>query len=167
MAIHLTAAMRVIATGMMSVIRYVFTLTTILIITKRAACWSLFIMALTGLSTAAFTVFAADIASSHFAANSNSNSNSGSSEAIKSDVSHTQAPISKTIVTTIQQTWQLNLLKEALRRSDSGYEVQQMATQMNQKTQGRRSTGWNSRCVLEYDLKRIRRNCATRAHSIV
>lgn len=135
MAIHLTAAMRVIATGMMSVIRYVFTLTTILIITKRAACWSLFIMALTGLSTAAFTVFAADTASSHFAANSNSNSNSnsGSSDAIKSDVSHIQAPISKTIVTTIQQTWQLNLLKEALRRSDSGYQVQQMSTQMNQK----------------------------------
>ncbi|MGI2194909.1 substrate-binding periplasmic protein [Shewanella baltica] len=135
MAIHLTAAMRVIATGMTSVIRYVFTLTTTLIITKRAACWSLFIMALTGLSASSFAVFAADTASSHFAANSNSNlnSNSGSSEAIKSDVSHTQAPISKTIVTTIQQTWQLNLLKEALRRSDSGYQVQQMSTQMNQK----------------------------------
>lgn len=135
MAIHLAVAMRVIAMGMTSVIRYVFTRTTTLIITKRAACWSLFIMALTGLSTAAFTVFAADTASSHFAANSNSNSNSnsGSSDAIKSDVSHIQAPISKTIVTTIQQTWQLNLLKEALRRSDSGYQVQQMSTQMNQK----------------------------------
>lgn len=35
MAIHLTAAMRVIATGMTSVIRYVFTLTSTLI-TKRA-----------------------------------------------------------------------------------------------------------------------------------
>ena len=131
MAIHLTAAMRVIATGMTSVIRYVFTRTTTLIITKRAACWSLFIMALTGLSASSFAVFAADIASSHFAANSNSNS--GSSDAIKSDVSHIQPPISKTIVTTIQQTWQLNLLKEALRRSDSGYQVQQMSTQMNQK----------------------------------
>lgn len=132
MAIHLTAAMRVIATGMTSVIRPVFTLTSVLIITQRAVCLLSFILALTGVSTAAFTVFAADTASSHFAANSNSNSKSDS-DAIKSDVSHTQAPISKTIVTTIQQTWQLNLLKEALRRSDSDYQVQQMSTQMNQK----------------------------------
>ncbi|QYX65822.1 transporter substrate-binding domain-containing protein [Shewanella putrefaciens] len=135
MAIHLTAAMRVIATGMTSVIRPVFTLTSVLIITQRAVCLSSFILALTSVSTAAsFTVFAADTVSSHFAANSNSNSNSKSySDAIKSDASNTRQPISKTIVTTIQQTWQLNLLKEALRRSDRGYQVQQMSTQMNQK----------------------------------
>ena len=133
MAIHLTAAMRVIATGMTSVIRPVFTLTSVLIITQRAVCLSSFILALTSVSTAAsFTVFAADTVSSHFAANSNSNSKSYS-DAIKSDASNTRQPISKTIVTTIQQTWQLNLLKEALRRSDRGYQVQQMSTQMNQK----------------------------------
>jgi len=131
MAIHLTAAMCVIATGMTSVIRPVFTLTSVLIITQRAVCLLSFILALTGVSTAAsFTVFAADTVSSHFAANSNSKSKS---DAIKSDASNTRPPISKTIVTTIQQTWQLNLLKEALRRSDSGYKVQQMSTQMNQK----------------------------------
>lgn len=133
MAIHLTAAMRVIATGMTSVTRPVFTLSPVLIITQRAVCLSSFILALTGVSmVASFTVFAADTVSSHFAANSNSNSKSDS-DAIKSDAANTRPPISKTIVTTIQQTWQLNLLKEALRRSDSDYQVQQMSTQMNQK----------------------------------
>lgn len=37
------------------------------------------------------------------------------------------------IVTTIQQQWQFNLLKEALRRSGKPYQVEQMSTQMNQK----------------------------------
>lgn len=41
------------------------------------------------------------------------------------------APIK--IVTTIQQQWQFNLLKEALRRSGQSYQVEQMSTQMNQK----------------------------------
>lgn len=41
------------------------------------------------------------------------------------------APIK--IVTTIQQQWQFNLLKEALRRSGQPYQVEQMSTQMNQK----------------------------------
>ncbi|QYK08228.1 substrate-binding periplasmic protein [Shewanella mangrovisoli] len=41
------------------------------------------------------------------------------------------APIK--IVTTIQQQWQFNLLKEALRRSGQHYQVEQMSTQMNQK----------------------------------
>lgn len=37
------------------------------------------------------------------------------------------------IVTTIQQQWQFNLLKEALRRSGQSYQLEQMSTQMNQK----------------------------------
>ncbi|MFB2728752.1 substrate-binding periplasmic protein [Shewanella mangrovisoli] len=41
------------------------------------------------------------------------------------------APIK--IVTTIQQQWQFNLLKEALHRSGQPYQVEQMSTQMNQK----------------------------------
>lgn len=45
------------------------------------------------------------------------------------DVNQTDIPV----VTTIQQTWQLNLLKEALRRSNPQYDVQQMSTLMNQK----------------------------------
>ncbi|GLR32250.1 hypothetical protein GCM10007922_18070 [Shewanella decolorationis] len=36
-------------------------------------------------------------------------------------------------MTTIQQQWQFNLLKEALRRSGQSYQVEQMSTQMNQK----------------------------------
>lgn len=47
-------------------------------------------------------------------------------------LSSTDSPPIK-IVTTIQQTWQFNLLKEALRRSGKVYQVEQMSTQMNQK----------------------------------
>lgn len=139
MAIHLTAVVRVIATGMMNVIPHVFchiiTGAYTVVITKRAVCLLSFLLASAAVSMASsFTVFATDNASSHFAADSDSNVKSDS---IKSDVSNavnTQPSTSKTIVTTaVQQTWLLNLLEEALRRSDSGYQAQEMSTQMNQK----------------------------------
>lgn len=139
MAIYLTAVVRVIATGMTKGIRHVFCYITpsayTVVITKRAVCLLSFILASAAVSmSSSFTVFAADNASSHFAADSGSNSKS---DPIKSGVSkavNTQPSTSKTIVTTaIQQTWLLNLLEEALRRSDSGYQAQEMSTQMNQK----------------------------------
>ncbi|MGL6013969.1 MAG: pilus assembly protein PilM [Shewanella oncorhynchi] len=116
MAIHLTVAMRVIAIGMTSVIAHV----TARIMTRRTVCIPLFIMALAFFSAfSSFAVFAADTATNNLASNS--------------DVSKSSAQVSKTITTAIQQEWLLKLLDEALRRSDSGYQVQEMSTQMNQK----------------------------------
>ncbi|MFV0598076.1 substrate-binding periplasmic protein [Shewanella sp.] len=48
-------------------------------------------------------------------------------------ISSTNNPAPIKIVTTIQQQWQFNLLKEALRRTGQSYQVEQMSTQMNQK----------------------------------
>ena len=116
MAIHLTVAMRVIAIGMTSVIAHV----TARIMTRRTVCIPLFIMALAFFSAfSSFAVFAADTATNNLASNS--------------DVSKSSAQVSKKITTAIQQEWLLKLLDEALRRSDSGYQVQEMSTQMNQK----------------------------------
>lgn len=116
MAIHLTAVMRVIAIGMTSVIAHI----TALIMTRRTVGIPLFIMALAFFSAfSSFAVFATDTAINHLASNS--------------DVSKSSAQVSKKITTAIQQEWLLKLLEEALRRSDSGYQVQEMSTQMNQK----------------------------------
>ncbi|SUI59736.1 substrate-binding periplasmic protein [Shewanella morhuae] len=125
MAIYLTVAMRIMVTEITRVIGLVIELSTKLSIIKRTVYWSLFITALTGLSTlSSFSVLAAVTTPSYVASNSDSTQLTASS---------IQSSVSKTIVTTIQQTWQLNLLKEALRRSDSTYQVLQMSTQMNQK----------------------------------
>lgn len=116
MAIPLTAAMRVIAICMTSVIAHV----TARIMTRKTVCIPLFIMALAFFSAfSSFTVFAADTATNNLASNS--------------DVSKSSAQVSKTITTAIQQEWLLKLFDEALRRSDSGYQAQEMSTQMNQK----------------------------------
>jgi hypothetical protein len=116
MAIHLTAVMRVIAIGMTSVIAHI----TALIMTRRTVGIPLFIMALAFFSAfSSFAVFATDTAINNLASNS--------------DVSKSSAQVSKQITTAIQQEWLLKLLDEALRRSDSGYQVQEMSTQMNQK----------------------------------
>jgi len=53
--------------------------------------------------------------------------------AYAADTSSASNPAPIKIVTTIQQQWQFNLLKEALRRSGQPYQVEQMSTQMNQK----------------------------------
>lgn len=53
--------------------------------------------------------------------------------AYAADTSSASNPAPIKIVTTIQQQWQFNLLKEALRRSGQSYQVEQMSTQMNQK----------------------------------
>lgn len=77
MAIHLTAAMRVIAIGMSSVIGHVA-----LIMTRRTVCIPLFIMALAFFSAfSSFAVFATDTATNNLASNS--------------DVSKSSAQVSK------------------------------------------------------------------------
>lgn len=125
MAIHLIV-MRVIAMGITTVITQ--------IITQRAVCLLIFMMALAGISVASsFTVFAADTTLTNVASQFDSSKQPSDPSKNQFDSSKTPAQVSKTITTAIQQAWLLKLLEEALRRSDSGYQAQEMSTQMNQK----------------------------------